>query len=119
MPQPPSLESLIWDARARIMWGESTSEVTEWLKSQGVEQQRIDEIIQTCQKERDLAVRKRGINEVVIGSLCVVACVGIVIAAERIAVWNVLGAFFGAYLVISGVFKLMQGGSTPGSLTDM
>ena len=67
MPDAKKIESLCWEARAKISWGDPPGEVAAWLKIEGMEPRRIEEIIQACVKERADDIRKRGIADVAIG----------------------------------------------------
>ena len=126
MEKPQNTESLIYEARARIMWGDSEYDVSDWLASQGVDSDRIEELMLACRKERDSAIRKRGITELVTGILIVVVAVVVGLSMLNISYGSgkglggavVLG-LYGLYKANNGLNWLYAGGKTRGSITDI
>jgi hypothetical protein len=126
MPNPPSTESLIWEARARIMWGEKPHKVKEYLTENGVEQRMIDDIIKVSLKERASEIRQRGVTELLCG-------VGIALlggsgfgAMYLIGYWHSkvfaacgLAVAYGLFRLIRGLSWVSDGSNMRGSITDM
>jgi len=126
MVDPKKLESIIWEARARISWGDPQAEVVEWLQKQGVEQNLIDDLIRVSLKERDAEIRKRGVVEISIGGfiLAVAASMLIGMFASGVAVRGIYVAsgaagIYGLYRISRGWEWLFVGGKVRGSITEM
>ena len=126
MPAPSSRESLIYEARARIIWGDAPEEVAEWLASQGVEEEKVRQIVWACLKERRDEVRRKGLAELLIGALITTAgafgiggmhFVGIV-HSKAFALFILVG-LYGLYRAGKGLVYLVSGHRIPGSLTEM
>ena len=125
-------EKLAWEARAKIMWGDSASEVKDWLTDSGLSSQQIRDILARSLEERDAEFRKRGLSEIIIGLAiavgAVVAVVGL-LAAAGISIFSPLsmrGGFvgFGLLVTLYGLFRLgrgvrwaIRGGACEGSLS--
>ena len=123
---PKNLESLMWDARARIMWGEAIDKVADSLMEQGVDSDRVDELIRACLKERAADIRRRGISELFIG-VGIIVLAGLVIVgmfsagfiAGKLFAACVVAAFYGFYRGVRGGFWLWDGARTRGSIATL
>jgi uncharacterized protein YjeT (DUF2065 family) len=60
------------EARARIIWGESSSSVHDFLTSKGISAAEADSKIIEYQHERDAEIRKIGVRSIFIGLLVLV-----------------------------------------------
>ena len=60
-------EQVIFEARARILWGESASSVREWLISNGLSGTEADGQITEFTAERVTELRRLGIKNMIIG----------------------------------------------------
>jgi len=56
-------ESLLRDARAKIIWGEAPEAVAEWLLAGGLDRWHVDREIKRFTRERATAVRCEGVGE--------------------------------------------------------
>jgi hypothetical protein len=59
--------NLISEARAKIIWGESSSSVHNFLAENGITKLDADEAIKECVAERNLEIRKIGIRRTLVG----------------------------------------------------
>ena len=123
------VERLLNEARAKIIWGDSVDQVREWLEDLGVSSRQIDELLATTRKERAVEFRKKGIVELVIGALVLVPPLLIVAAmyladvvVSRAAIFLALlcyaVALYGLYRFGRGVWWLVRGARSEGSVTD-
>ena len=126
MATPRSTESLIYEARARIIWGEKADAVFEWLGENGVPEQLSRDIIRTSLKERALEIRKRGASEIIIGlAIAALGAGGIAgmnfvgVFSSRIGGLCGLAAVYGLYRLMRGIVWVIEGGKTHGSITDL
>lgn len=126
MPKPPTTESLIWEARARIMWGEQPHIVKEFLQDNGVAQIMIDDIVRVSLKERASEIRRRGVSEIASGlGIGLLGGAGF-LTMQLIDLWHSkvfalcgLAVGYGAFRLIRGLSWLSDAGNMRGSITDM
>ena len=132
LPQPPpkpSMESLLYEARSRIIWGEEPARVAAWLREQKVEPHRIADILKSAQAERADIIRKKGIDEVFMGVTSLVLS-----ALLLVVMWNYitgrgqvgpylgfvgLVGVYGIFCIARGLNWIYSGASLRGSVTDM
>jgi hypothetical protein len=129
LEKTPSPEALIYEARARILWGEPIAEVCAWLQERGVDQQRIDDVIRVSLAERAAVVRKRAIMETVIGGGIVLGTAALMAAyiqftansGGRKSGFGIIVAvgFYGLYRLCRGIMWLISGAGVRGSLTEL
>lgn len=118
-------EKLAWEARAKIMWGDSATDVKEWLVDNGLSSQQAADILARCLEERDAEFRRRGFLEIIIGLALVVgplAVAGIMVFGLRILYGGWMGlaflvALYGLYRLGRGVCWVVRGGTSEGSLS--
>ncbi len=120
-----ALEAAIWEGRARIMWGDSPDKVADWMRQQGVPQQQIDDVIRVCMKERDTEIRRKGMRDLLIGSgimgVSTAAGAALIASGARPRLFGacLLGALYGFFRLTRGLFWLLRGGKTRGSLASL
>lgn len=114
------------EARAKIIWGDSVDEVRDWLDGQNISRVRIDEILARCIREQGVEFRKRGTVEVIIGGLVLVLSLLSVAAIHfigildaRSAVLCYLAALYGLSRCGKGVWWLLRGAKSEGSLAEV
>ena len=124
------LQEAVIEARASIIWGESTEKAADALRAKGFKEAQIKLIIDTCLRERALEIRRLGLRDVVIGAglllLAAAVFVGVYVLnfhATRV-LYKLFGAGlllagYGAWRFIRGAERLMDGARTSGSLADM
>ena len=123
---PRSLESLIWEARAKLMWGDDPREIHEWLEASGVDEGRIVDILRVCAHERDRAVRKQGAIQIAYSMvLCLLGIGGLFalcwtgLRLVEVGAVCALVAAVGIYRFAVGLDKLVRGGRIEGSVSDL
>jgi len=111
MEKKPNPEKLIYEARARITWGDPPDEVRDWLNSEGLDSMRTDEILNACMADRAAAVRKRAITEIVIGTVLLVLAGSGIAAIAPLGSSRGVGRAFALMLVLAcyGLFRLLRG----------
>ncbi len=119
-------DKLAWEARAKIMWGDSASDVKDWLADNGLSSDQAADLLARCLKERDVEFRKRGMVEIIIGLALVVgplAVIGITVLVLRMIHAGLAGlcylvALYGLYRLGRGVCWVIRGGRNKGSLSS-
>lgn len=130
---PDALRS---EARARIIWGESSLSVHGFLTTNGLSDSDADVVIDQCIAERNLTIRRIGIKRTIIGSfLTLGACLflylslkhadiqkmssmdarGFVMVAGLVAV----GGFYGLWKLMDGITYLCRPQSEHKAIPDM
>lgn len=117
------IKSAMVEGRARVMWGDPPDEVADWMAQQGVEPVDADGFVRDCTRERNLAIRKRGTMEMLIGggiALASVAFIVLMMLNGAIEVRLTGGCSILACIGISRFFKgwdwFSHGGKIKGSL---
>jgi len=128
MAEPRTTESLIWEARAQIMWGDAPEKVAEGLRAQGVDEQRIQEVLRASILERDTEIRRRGVRETILGGGLVALAVGagflIVASSTKANMGRLFGGcllvgFYGVYRLARGLSWMYSGSKMRGSVAAM
>ncbi len=119
-------QSIVIEARARIIWGESLTEIRQWLSAQGLSASAVETIISQCTHERAAEIRRIGWREVCLGGLLLLVCVGICAAMHitgiyfaRIGILAVLIGLVGVWRITKGIDCILSGARARGSVTDM
>jgi hypothetical protein len=127
------IEKLEIEARARITWGDSPADVREWLLNQGVNNLQTDEILREFLAERGASMRKRGLQNVIVGVGAIALAVGIGFAprllgevfdlAFRRRGWFMAGGgllgIYGAKQLADGIERLLMGARASGADSDV
>ena len=126
-----SLKHATIEARARLIWGSPRSEVEEWLHAQGIPPDQVQAIIKTAWHERNVEIRKKGIRNIIIGVLSVLASVVMFTHEQHRAPWSsghrrgyswclIIALFpFGVWRIASGIDQLICGAKVDGSVGEM
>ena len=129
-------DKVITDARARIIWGESSSSVRMFLLSNGISEAVADARIQEFVLERNREIRSVGIRSVLIGVLLAGAAGGALfiwiffLGGARVYGMSgrgvisfsvVLGtiASYGLWRLVTGIFYLFRPQSEHKSIADI
>jgi hypothetical protein len=128
-------KSLAWEARARIIWGHPHDEVQTWLEDNGIDAYAAEQIVAIAMRERGLAIRVRGIRDLVLGIPIGVTGAGAGIGVMTIANhgWFAISArgtaalltisigifFFGVYLTWRGLVRVIGGARMHGAVSDV
>jgi hypothetical protein len=137
---PSDKKSLVWEGRARIIWGTPADEVQTWLTDQGIDSLTAREIVAIALRERALAIRALGVKDLILGVLAGGTGAGIAIGAGLImnlvfdvkvgqfAVHRGLGALllaaglafiYGVYRTARGLERILFGARVGGSVSDL
>ena len=108
-----STDKLADQARAKIIWGHSPQEVLTWLKTQKVESDVAQNVVQDAMAE----MRKSKVRKLIVGLFIIVVPVVFLLflpkASTRLefGLHSILGfiAIFGAARTISGLVSLFRG----------
>jgi hypothetical protein len=125
-------ENLITEARAKIIWGEDSGSVRVYLTSNGMPGPEADELIKAFNRERNREIRKKGIKDTLIGAVLTGVCGGLIYylltqseiphsttrAGRGLGVL-MLGAGYGLWKLVNGIFYLVRPQSEHQSITDL
>jgi hypothetical protein len=125
-------DKLILEARAKIIWGESSSSVRAYLIANGISETDADAAIKVFNQERNAEIRRRGIKNILIGLPPVVAS-GVLlhliyrspsngsfkIGAGKLVGLLCLAGFYGLWKLVNGIFNLFRPQSEEGSISDI
>jgi hypothetical protein len=102
-------EPVVVEARAKIVWGESSAKVLAFLQTKGVGDKDALALIEELMKERAASIREDGIKKTWIGALFILAPVAYYYASLFIGYWSL--KFFAALIVLGavGLAKLTSG----------
>ena len=124
--------TLITEARAKIIWGDSSDSVRSFLIVNGMPASEADERIREFNRERNNEIRKLGLRDTFIG-VVVLAVSGLllwlILARLRISATHlrvgrgvgvlVLGACYGLWKLINGLINLIRPQSEHESIPDI
>ena len=129
MKTESELRQLATEARAQILRGESPDKTREWLFGQNVSNAKIDRIVSSSMSERALEIRKRGISELLLGTLIFAVAVVTIAAmyfsgtpanqysAKLVIVFALVGVY-GFYRLAKGLLWLIASSKNNESLTQ-
>ena|SRR5579859_3954091 len=114
-PEPTEPNNILSEARARIIWGESSSCVRDYLTSNGIPNADADAKIKEFNLERNAEIRRLGVRNIVIG-VALIGTAGIMLyslfASSHIPSLTVSSAKGYGIVVLAGVYgiwKLVNG----------
>ena len=126
--EPAETSSILTEARARVIWGEASSSVRDYLISNGISETEAESIIQKYCAERNTEIRKIGIRNVVIGSVlmcgggaavCLFLKLGYSSGLASCAAASMVGVLYGIWKVYSGIIYLARPQSEHTSISDI
>lgn len=119
-------KALIVEARAKIIWGESSDQVREWLVAKGFTNAQSDEILRQTLSERAREVRRRGTREILTGAFAVALASAIFVSLypagffrRRVLLLACLVLAYGVWHLLKGVGKVLDGEKARGSVAEM
>jgi len=123
-------DQVITEARARIIWGEASSSVREFLVSNGIESTVADTKLEEFNLERSRELRKIGLRNVLIGLLLTSAAGGTLYIAFPLASGIgssfmralgivLLAGLYGLWKLVNGVIYLVRPQSEHKSIPDI
>jgi hypothetical protein len=126
----PAEDQTFNEARAKIIWGEPVEEVREWLSFKNLPSAQVEGIIAACLRERAAEFRKKGIRSIIIGALIIIPCSLLAVLIYRAILIDIdtaqspvtgacyVAILYGSYRCVNGVWWLIRGAKSEGSLSD-
>lgn len=115
LPGQPDPQQAIHEARAKMLWGDTQQEVLSYLMIQGFSRQEASDHVKALHKERIATVRATGMRKILTGVGCIcVPIVALIIFLSigyipiKIFAATVAVGLFGAYMVITGMLKVLS-----------
>ena len=135
-PEPTEPNSILSEARARIIWGESASSIRDFLTSHGVSETDADAKLKEFKAERNATLRRLDIKNTIIGGVILSASVILLCVAFRhpnmvrtsgTSIKRVganLGMlifciFYGLWKLVNGIIYLVRPQSEDASIPDL
>ena len=123
----PELKSLVIEARARIIWGESSADTRAWLVAQGLAPAEAEYIVRQSRRERAKEIRRIGLRNLLTGIGLLLGGTALFMLSggihHRAGSRIILVAFFmvlcGVWQVVQGIERLVEGAQAEGSIPDM
>ncbi len=133
---PAAKEQFAWEARAKITWGEAPDQVHTWLLANGLQRRMADRIVAIAVSERAIAIRAKGIRDLVLGLFGGAAAASIGIGAfiamrdgfqgvrlptkglAAIAAVSFVGFMFSLNVTWRGAERLIGGARVKGDLSE-
>jgi hypothetical protein len=113
------------EARAKIMWGDSTEAVIKFLMIHGFSSGEGASLVGEMFKERAITIRRNGIRKIVIGAA--LACVPVVawvffaslrILPVKLFALTVMVGLWGAWMLLKGTTMFVAPQSEPGDVSE-
>ena len=102
---PPRHESAYWEARARVMWGQSRADVRQWLEGHPIAPADIEAMLDLCFAERAQVMRGKGLGDLLVAALVMLPSIA------GLILWSGISWVFGSgsLLVVYGCLRLFRG----------
>jgi hypothetical protein len=129
--EPTEPNTILSEARAKIIWGEPPSSVRDYLVSHGLSSAEADAKIKEFNVERNATIRKVGLKNTIMGAalvlvtgwICYVYCKNPKFDWNRYALRNiatiVLVGLYGCWKLINGIIYLVWPQSEDKSITEI
>jgi hypothetical protein len=129
--EPTEPTTILSEARAKIIWGESPASVRDDLVSHGLSSAEADAKIKEFKAERNATIRKVGLKSTIVGTVLVLATGWICYVCfknskfqwNRYAVRNiatiVLVGLYGCWKLFNGIIYLVRPQSEDKSITEI
>lgn len=131
---PREVRSSAFEARARLTWGDSQQDVLAWLIGSGVDRPTAELIVETCVRERSVAMRQKGLRDLLVG--CVAVAMGTLGAVGAMLFFRSLEhvpgrlvglvvmafvaiAVAGIYWFVRGLERVLFGARAEGAVSDV
>jgi hypothetical protein len=119
-------ESIIRDARAKVVWGEPRQEVFAFLQSSGFGDKEASDILDTIFRERAADIRKSGITKIIIGIFWIMVLIGYLVVSAIIGIIELkllvlagISALVGSWKIIEGIGYIIRPSSETGDLSNL
>lgn len=121
--------SRLTEARARIIWGDPPNDVVQWLVSKGDSPVSAEAAVRSWRRERADEIRRMGLRDLLLGvPLAVAGTAGCVESlrpglrytdSHEIFAGAALMAVIGAWRVLKGIGRIIEGAAARGSIPDL
>jgi hypothetical protein len=131
-PEPAEPGNILSEARARIIWGESSSSVRCFLTSNGIPDMDADAKIKEFSLERNAEIRRLGIKNILIGVALIGVCgimLHLIYKRQNIGSLTVrnakgfgvilLAGLYGLWKLVNGIIYLVRPQSEHESIPDL
>jgi hypothetical protein len=133
-PEPTEPNSILSEARARIIWGESAASIRDFLIAHGVSEPDADAKIKEFKVERNATLRRLGIKHVLLGALIFSASGSLLyLAFKHPHMYTnglhrssgtslgmlIFGIFYGLWKLVNGIIYLVRPQSEDASIPDI
>jgi len=117
-------DTFISEARARIIWGESSSSVRNFLTTNGVSDIDADAKIKGFIAERNAEIRRIGLALIVGATVIIFLClkqttVAMFYSTGKGVALSFLGGLYGIWKLVKGIFYLVRPQSEEESITEI
>lgn len=124
-------KKLLWEARARVTWGDPPELVQDWLVAQGAVPVLARQVVESLMRERARSIRLRGIRDLLIGgsvaALCALGMTALVIwggplrakGFGLIFAAGMAGSIYAVNLLVRGAERVIRGARVPGADSDV
>jgi hypothetical protein len=117
-------DTFISEARARIIWGESSSSVRNFLTTNGVSDIDADAKIKGFIAERNAEIRRIGLALIVGATVIIFLClkqttVAMFYSTGKGVALSFLGGLYGIWKLVKGIFWLVRPQSEEESITEI
>jgi hypothetical protein len=116
---------LEFEARAKILWGDTPEEVIRFLRIQGLETEEASAIVQAMLRERMATIRAAGISKIIKGIGIAIGSALVFILFVKVgflSIWVLgslaLACIFGLWLVLAGTLKVLNPKSEAGDAAE-
>jgi hypothetical protein len=134
---PREKRRLLWEARAKLMWGSERREVERELEAAGVDVQTVAAFMAICLRERAVEMRGKGLLDLMVGTTLVAVGVigGVLISSlhdalrQRVdggtkaagVLWAVclLAGIYGGFRLVRGIERVVFGSRADGAVSDL
>lgn len=119
-------EEITREARAKIMWGESHSDVLAYLIDCGLGEKEALGLLDEFRRERTTDIRRSGIKKIVVGAFFVAVLVVYLVLSALIGLYDTrllllagLSAITGLWKIIEGIGLILRPSAESGDLSNM
>jgi hypothetical protein len=119
----PRHESAYWEARARVLWGQSRDDVRRWIAGQAIPPAEIEVILDACFRERASVMRRKGVRDLVLGAALVLVPIADLLGwpgffAGLLSYLDYLAIVYGLFHLSRGVGRVVRGARAEGTVGD-
>jgi hypothetical protein len=125
VPAQPDRTQVMFEARAKISWGDPPQEVLKYLMINGIPYEEANDFVNDLFNQRAAAIRSRGVVYAFSGALlmCVpigfwLLCLRSGVSAPRFLIVSIAIGLFGLAILVKGLCLIFVPKSTSGDVSD-